>query len=322
MYGLVLDNTFSVAFSKTATFVLLTYPSNAPPHWEHSMQNVPGGIPSAGSSVLGKNSPRIIAASSDSVDSLPNHAMGTVAPGNSGLPRSDSDTTTATHHAGVLQKRRRKRGQGYARRFFSLDFASCTLSYYYNRSSSALRGAIPLGLAAISADARRREISIDSGAEIWHLKAGNVKNFEEWARALERASAIARGVSLDGSQQVAKPGAGAQGLKVVPGREDDREWEQVEALVSRIAGTRDAVRRLCKDTAPGKKGAAHGLGITPGTSPYPEENGDAAVGTSEKRSFWRRKSTAPLTPSTVSTWSTFSRNQLNPRIYFLCHSVV
>ena len=294
----MLDNTFSVAFSKTATFVLLTYPSNAPPHWEHSLQNLPGGIPSAGSSVLAKSSPRMVATSSDSVESLPNHAMGSAGAGHAVLGRSDSDSTTATHHAGVLQKHRRKRGQGYARRFFSLDFASCTLSYYYSRNSSALRGAIPLGLAAISADARRREISIDSGAEVWHLKAGNVKDFEEWARALERASAAARGVELGSEPQVEKPRTGTPGLRISPSHDDDREWEQVESLVSRIAGTRDAVRRLCKDTAPGpsKKGAPHGLGITPGTSSLPEENGDYVGGASEKRPFWRRKSTAPLTP--------------------------
>jgi hypothetical protein len=295
MYGLVLDNTFSMAFSKTATFVLLTYPSSAPPHWEHSLQNLPGGIPSAGSTI-GKNSPRMVATSSDSVESLPNHvAMGSSGPGISMLGRSDSDIATATHYAGVLQKRRRKRGQGYARRFFSLDFTSCTLSYYYSRNSSALRGAIPLGLAAISADARRREISIDSGAEVWHLKAGSVKDFEEWARALERVSAVARGVILDNEPLPEQRGAGTQRLQASPGQEEDREWEQVEALVSRIAGTRDAVRRLCKDTAPGK-GASHGLGILPGASPMLDENGDFAATANEKRSFWRRKSTAPPTP--------------------------
>jgi hypothetical protein len=295
MYGLVLDNTFSMAFSKTATFVLLTYPSNAPPHWEHSLQNLQSGMPSAGSTI-GKSSPRMVATSSDSVESLPNHVVGNVHPGSSMLGRSDSESTTATHHAGVLQKRRRKRGQGYARRFFSLDFASCTLSYYHSRNSSALRGAIPLGLAAISADARRREISIDSGAEIWHLKAGNVKDFEEWARALERASATARGVKVDNQPLPEKPRAGTQGLQISSGHEEDREWQQVEALVSRIAGTRDAVRRLCKTTAPGKKGASQGLGITPGSSPMPDENGEFPTSATEKRSFWRRKSTAPPTP--------------------------
>ena len=40
----------------------------------------------------------------------------------------ENDGPLATYHTGILQKRRRKRGQGYARRFFSLDFASCTMS--------------------------------------------------------------------------------------------------------------------------------------------------------------------------------------------------
>jgi oxysterol-binding protein-related protein 3/6/7 len=299
MYGLVLDNTFSMAFSKTATFVLLTYPSNAPPHWAHNLQNLQGGLPGASLATMGKNSPKMVAASSDSVDSLhsPLATGNTGATGGSVLGRTDSNGGAVTHHAGVLQKRRRKRGQGYARRFFSLDFASCTLSYYYSRNSSALRGAIPLGLAAISADERGREISIDSGAEIWHLKARNAKDFQEWARALEKASAAARGVKLNDVPAPERPRIGATGLQIPPGREDDHEWEQVEALVSRIAGTRDAVRRLCKDTAPGtKKNSYHGLGVSPGSTPLLEENGDYSIAPAEKKHFWRRKSSAPSTP--------------------------
>ncbi|MCH1928417.1 hypothetical protein L6232_26850, partial [Shewanella sp. C31] len=79
-------------------------------------------------------------------------------------------------------------GQGYARRFFSLDFTSSTLSYYHDRNSSALRGAIPLSLAAVACTAETREISLDSGAEVWHLRANNDQDFQAWKRALEKAS--------------------------------------------------------------------------------------------------------------------------------------
>ncbi|KAG4443480.1 hypothetical protein IFR05_001050 [Cadophora sp. M221] len=302
MYGLVFDNTFSKQISKTATFVLLTYPSNAPPHATHHQQGVPGSMSTTGIGGIGKNSsPKLGATASDSVDSLQSHlAIGnTGSRGNSVVGR-ESDNGVPTYHVGVLSKRRRKRGQGYARRFFSLDFASCTLSYYYSRNSSALRGAIPLSLAAIAADERRREISIDSGAEIWHLKAGTAKDFEDWTKALETASNTARGVEPESIPSPERLRVRTSGLHApVSNQEDEREWEQVEALVSRIVGIRDAVRRLCKDTAPGasKRNALQGLGLA-ALSPSVDEGTDyfGSASAPEKRPFWKRKSSAPSTP--------------------------
>lgn len=308
MYGLVFDNTFSKQVSKTATFVLLTYPSNAPPHATHHQQSVAGAMSTTGiGNPVKGTSPKFGAAASDSVDSLHSHlALGhSGSRGNSVTEHAESESGfPATYHVGVLSKRRRKRGQGYARRFFSLDFVSCTLSYYYNRNSSALRGAIPLSLAAIAADARRREISIDSGAEIWHLKAGTAKDFDDWTRALESASNTARGVA-----QVETKPFNDRLLKIrttalqsnTPNPAEEREWEQVEALVSRIVGTRDAVRRLSKDTAPGaskkqslpKSGSAT---VSPAAEDGNDYFGSAAP---EKRPFWKRKSSAPTTPRMV-----------------------
>ncbi|CZS92287.1 probable oxysterol-binding protein 1 [Rhynchosporium graminicola] len=303
MYGLVFDNTFSKQVSKTATFVLLTYPSNAPPHATHHQQVPQGSISTAGAGNAGKSSsPKTGAKASESVDSLQSHLAG-VSRGNSTLGR-ESENGIPTYHVGVLSKRRRKKGQGYARRFFSLDFASCTLSYYYNRNSSALRGAIPLSLAAIAANERRREISIDSGAEIWHLKAGTAKDFEDWARALETASNSARGIKPETSPSPERLRVDTSGLHAgAPNPDEEREWEQVEALVSRIVGTRDAVRRLCKDTAPGvtKRNMLQGLGLT-ALSPDVDEGADYFGSSSppEKRPFWRRKSSAPTTPRMFS----------------------
>ncbi|CAG8949878.1 hypothetical protein HYFRA_00004206 [Hymenoscyphus fraxineus] len=301
MYGLIFDNTFSKAVSKTATFVLLTYPANAPPHATHHMQSL----------AAAKHSPKLTAAASESVDSLQSHlALGNSTSRGTSVAGRNDDSQMPTYHTGILQKRRRKRGQGYASRFFSLDFASCTLSYYYNRNSSALRGAIPLSLAAIAADERRREISIDSGAEVWHLRAGNAKDFGDWTSALERASNAARGGtetrdSSDPSPPTELLRVRTTGLQNHPNNvEEEREWAQVEALVSKIVGTRDAVRRLSKNTAaiPTSRRASILNGITGGTSPStnPEEAGDyfsgVAAPVSEKRPFWKRKSTAPATP--------------------------
>ncbi|PBP18935.1 oxysterol-binding protein [Diplocarpon rosae] len=301
MYGLVFDNTFSKQISKTATFVLLTYPTNAPPHATHHQHGAPGSMASTSVGSIGKtSSPKFGAVASESVDSLQSHlVMGAGSRGNS-VAGHESDGGRPTYHVGVLSKRRRKRGQGYARRFFSLDFASCTLSYYYNRNSSALRGAIPLSLAAITADERRREISIDSGAEIWHLKASTAKDFEDWTKALEIASHTARGVEVELTPSPERLSVRTSALHgPISNQAEEREWEQVEALVSRVVGTRDAVRRLCKDIAPGaaKGNVPQGLGLS-AMSPSVDDGTDDLQSSSaqDKRPFWKRKASAPSTP--------------------------
>jgi len=296
MYGLVFDNTFSKTVSKTATFVLLTYPTNAPPnstHHLHNLQATPGAMSSAISLGAKSQSPRLNAVASESVDSLQSSLVGRRSRAMSEAGRVDGESGNS--YVGILLKRRRKRGQGYARRYFSLDYVSCTLSYYYNRNSSALRGAIPLSLAAISADERRREISIDSGAEIWHLRAVNPKDFEEWTKALEAASSAARGATAYPEPSPARLKVRTTGLSThVPqvNAEEEREWGQVESLVSRIVGTRDAVRRLANDTKSVNRQSWASF-VPPSSSPsVPEEGGDYFTAP-EKRPFWKRKSSAP-----------------------------
>jgi hypothetical protein len=312
MYGLVFDNTFSKTVSKTATFVLLTYPSNAPPNTTHHLlQGAPGAMSSALNIGNKGQSPRLGATASDSVDSLHSHLAGSGSRGTSVAGRGDTEGIPSTYHVGILQKRRRKRGQGYARRYFSLDFVSCTLSYYYNRNSSALRGAIPLSLAAIAANERRREISIDSGAEIWHLRASNVRDFDEWTKALEAASNAARGITSPMDSSAARPQTRTNGLQGGPlqvNHEEEREWGQVESLVSRIVGTRDAIRRLAKDTNLSTKQSPPNLGPSSVGSGTPDDKGDY-FGMNEKRPFWKRK-----TSSSTSTPRASDRNasQLAP----------
>jgi hypothetical protein len=216
----------------------------------------------------------------------------------------------SSYHVGVLLKRRRKKGQGYANRFFSLDYTTCTLSYYHNRNSSALRGAIPLSLAAIAADERRREITIDSGAEVWHLKASNPKEFSDWARALERASKIARGLETVVNENETTPptrgGAPQSAPSARNAQHEDRDWQHVESLVSRIVGTRDALRRLVKDMAAEKQSPSiHGGYLSPSTPTVPEDSdGYFTPQTDNKRAFWKRKasgSSASLTPQSFQS---------------------
>ncbi|KKZ62107.1 hypothetical protein EMCG_03401 [[Emmonsia] crescens] len=288
-YALVFDNTFSKQISKTATFVLLTYPSHAPPHSGHQVHHS-----QAAGTVIGNLQPRpsplLHPTASDSTESL-RHGRGWVS---SKIPPQSSDSSKSfpvTVHTGILQKRRRKRHQGFARRFFSLDFSSSTLSYYHDRNSSALRGAVPLNLAAIATNQKTREISIDSGVEIWHLRASNDTDFLAWKRALEKASQSQDGGPTE-SRPKARPLQGPSASSVVT---DVRQWAEMEALVEKVSTTRDMVRRLAKDTDPKYLGAPierRERSQSPSTKPTPSLTGssvDETMENREKRSFWKLK---------------------------------
>ncbi|EGC42896.1 oxysterol binding protein [Histoplasma capsulatum var. duboisii H88] len=289
-YALVFDNTFSKQISKTATFVLLTYPSNAPPHSGHQIHHS-----QAAGTVIGnlqpRPSPALNPTASDSTESL-RHGR---AWASSKIPPHSAESSKSfplTVHTGILQKRRRKRHQGYARRFFSLDFTSSTLSYYHDRNSSALRGAIPLNLAAIAANQKTREISIDSGVEIWHLRASTDADFLAWKHALEKASQSQDGVPPE-SRPKPRPELAASSSTVV---DDVRQWAEVEALVEKVSNTRDMVRRLAKDTDPKYLGTPIGRrerSQSPSTTTLPQSltgsSLDEVVENREKRSFWKLK---------------------------------
>ncbi|KAH0267305.1 hypothetical protein KCU84_g20750, partial [Aureobasidium melanogenum] len=274
--------------SKTATLVLMTHPTNAPPKSRAQLKAQPS------SSNL-KNSPRISASPGASVESLGKELENTQAAKG---PRSSFHQSLAPHdiHSGTLGKRRRKKGQGYARRFFSLDFTSGTLSYYRNSHASALRGAVPLSLVAVGCDSKTREFSVDSGAEVWHLRASNQKDFEEWKEALERASATA----VSGPST---PAVFTQNKSPFSGASDavtSIEWERAEEIVSRISGSRDALRRLAQDTdvkiSPSVAVASPSASsVESSTNPFFADHDTASTTTSSERlPFWKRK------PSTAS----------------------
>lgn len=82
----------------------------------------------------------------------------------------------------VLLKKRRKKLQGYVKRFFILNFKYGTLSYF-KTNDNKLRGQMPIIHSIISANSKTREIFIDSGMEVWDLKTLNNKDFESWVNA-------------------------------------------------------------------------------------------------------------------------------------------
>lgn len=266
-YALVFDNTFSKQISKTVTLVLLTYPTALPPQavpTPHAASQPEESTTSRrrGNSLIGKMPPQIQVQEGDG---------------------------SATIHTGLLLKRRRKRHQGWARRFFSLDFTTCTLSYFHDPNSATLRGSIPLNLAAVACNEKSCEISIDSGTEIWHLRARNESEFASWKDVLEKASSSKTAESHYGqSPKYLHPGTGLQppAQRYLTNAAEEREWKQVSSLVSRVSGSRDAVRRLAKDTDPKYMTPGPPSRGRSGRSPSPnpgEANGE------EKRSFWKRK---------------------------------
>jgi hypothetical protein len=301
-FALVFDNTFSKSLSKNVTFFLLTYPSKYPPtfgaqvHHSQAAPAMASVFASASPRSRATSSPRLKAVTKDSFDSLTQafaqHAVSTAIPA---VPQKDAPQPHSLIFTGVLQKRRRKKHQGYARRFFSLDFTSSTLSYYHDRNSSALRGAIPLSLAAIGANAKTREISIDSGAEIWHLRANNNAEFDEWKKALHKASTL-----------LAEAKSPADALNkdaefYTPGprhRTDEQDWARLEGLLSRISGIRDAVRRLCIETET-KMMPPPSSGLESGPATPTEDFHDYFRQGGERKPFWKRKTSSASTGPSI-----------------------
>ena len=314
MYGMVFDNTFSKQTSKTVNFVVMTHPTDTPPKSGHHLRYAQAF--SGGSTAnLGKGYSPSLRPLTDSNESLPQTAgmrggvLEDPRPNSKGKGVESRSIEGASFYTGVLNKKRRKKGQGYAKRFFSLDFTSSTLSYYRNRHSSGLRGAVPLSLAAIGANEKTREFSVDSGAEVWHLKALNKKDFEGWRGALERASATVSLTSAPTTPAKALDGS-VKAFTYDP--EEENEWARVEQLVSKVAGTRDAVRGLAKDTDPKYLPGANGAGLTlinsrsssaapsPSSLEAPSQYfPDVDEAARDRRPFWKRKASTERSPAAL-----------------------
>jgi oxysterol-binding protein-related protein 3/6/7 len=314
MYGLVFDNTFAKQFSKTATLVLLTYPTNSAPQSNSQLSQSLRIKPTRSRPKLNLDR--------RSSDSLPSSALPSASLLNSKLTNDTYQTAPSAYSlssnnilTGILQKRRRKRGQGHARRFFALDFTTSTLSYYHDRNSVIIRGSVPLSLAAVATNPSSREISIDSGAEVWHLKALNKKDFEAWKNALEVAS-----------QPIASAGPSPKPLSRVQSMlranpEDDRDWAKIEALVSKISTSRDIARTLARDTDPkylpislrdsamsstgelSHYASSTDLSHVEASTPATEEPSQ------ERRPFWKRKTSGQ---KTLDTKRSASAQRMSP----------
>lgn len=324
MYALVFDNTFSKSFSKVVTFVLLTYPTNSPPQANHHMHHITGASSGSGSpSLHGSKGTASHETSESSIPPINTSTLELTKSSGESRGHRESESSTGTNFfTGILLKRRRKKHQGYARRFFSLDYTTSTLSYYHNRNTVALRGSVPLSLAAIGANAATRQISIDSGAEIWHLKAGSQKDFEAWKNALELARTSHSPASPESRPRIDTRPSRQSTTRGKP--EEEEEWARVESLVNKLQISRDAALRLAKDTDPKylplhapkavldkhvegpSKSAASSMSDSP-----TETTSGGYFGEVERRPFWKRKQSGERTmpgafKRTVSAQSTAS----------------
>lgn len=298
MYALVFDNTFSKQHSKTVTFVLLIYPTDSFPPMNHRTQERDAAY---GKSLHLNGRSRIKLGPRDSSDSvsqieapITEAANGQHEPQRK--PLGNTGEQGSNKFSGTLRKRRRKRHQGFARRFFSLDFSTATLSYYHDRNSASIRGAIPLTLAAIGANGKTRDISIDSGAEIWHLRASNARDFVAWKGALE----IAR-TSYNSTSPTNKISVDTNAAKMPSNQsnvEEERDWAKIESLVNRIQDSRELARLLAKDTdprylplsVPKPRFERKSTASSASESPSEQSLGQSFPGENERRSFWKSKS--------------------------------
>ncbi|KAL2045150.1 hypothetical protein N7G274_002231 [Stereocaulon virgatum] len=320
MYALVFDNTFAKSFAKSATFVLLTYPTNAPPQANHHMHHIQSSSESTSSlkDTLNTRKAPLKRGSSESVSQLAPSSTKTHRGSDELRKKSPDESQTSVgsnFFTGVLQKRRRKRHQGWARRFFFLDYASATLSYYQNRNTQAVRGSVPLSLAAIGANAKTRQISIDSGAEIWHLKAGCSKDFEAWKRALEIARTPASPATSDHVTRVNSLSRRISNATFNP--EDEIVWSKVEDIVRRVRGSRDAARSLAIDTDPKylslgtpqpafARQDSNPMSSASSNSGSPSEQSlpNGYFAESERKPFWKRKQSSDR--AMLGSYRTFS----------------
>lgn len=299
-YALVFDNTFSKNTSKTVHF-----------------------------------SQRVVTADNSSLDSVSQEANSTTKPRSTSEVVATKGVNSASlqpscfsdgrHLTGVMLKKRRKKLQGYARRYFSLDYKYGTLNYFTAQNSSILRGSMPIKLCVVSARETTRDIYIDSGMEVWNVKPLNSTDFKTWVAALEvarlGASAIAHSSPQNYSDNLLSsmaPGPVATRLSAMLAggsamTQDSTNrhlpeklsiWERMEVLVNRLEST--AFKASQEVGLLEKK---ENEGSTSSDTLASKGNGP---GPQRRASFWKRKSSRQSVTLLPSPSSNSSSQELGP----------
>ncbi|KAI8984223.1 Oxysterol-binding protein-domain-containing protein [Mycotypha africana] len=114
-----------------------------------------------------KNTPKVVTFSVALIDPNMEHAI---------------EQSSKAEMSGWLLKKRRKKLQGWAKRWFELSRGG-VLSYSA-RPDSLSRGSIQLLLATISTNPEQHMIHIDSGSTLFHIKCPSDEEYEKWTKAL------------------------------------------------------------------------------------------------------------------------------------------
>ncbi|KAI9320644.1 Oxysterol-binding protein-domain-containing protein [Dichotomocladium elegans] len=174
--------------------------------------------------------------------------------------------TAASHHSdlsGWLLKKKRKKMQGWAKRWFQLS-PSGVLSYSTS-PSNVTRGSIQIMLATISTNPDQRMIHIDSGTMLYHLKALTADDFDRWTEGFrtyrsggtsdmngQSADAYEVGDTQDPLQQ-----------EIEKGSEDARRMGMaVDRLASNLAMLKTLVDQIVDATGRNNDLARHLLSTT------------------------------------------------------------
>lgn len=134
--------------------------------------------------------------------------------------------------SGWMMKKKRKRIQGWAKRWVQLERTGI-LSYYASRSG-ACRGMVDVRRSSVTRVPHRRLITIDSAEMTFHLRALDEADYAEWTAALASFH-VAEGAAAS------MAGAADPGVQVVP--------EAVARLQARQANVSSGITGLAKSLA-------------------------------------------------------------------------
>ncbi|KAL1729778.1 Oxysterol-binding protein-domain-containing protein [Schizophyllum commune] len=97
---------------------------------------------------------------------------------------ANAASSQAVVHSGWVLKKRRKKMQGFARRYFTL-YQSGILAYSFE-PGQPIRDHIDLHHAAISSTPGRKDITLDSNTATFHIKCLSTDDFNQWMLAFRK----------------------------------------------------------------------------------------------------------------------------------------
>ncbi|KAG5462073.1 MAG: hypothetical protein BJ554DRAFT_5636 [Olpidium bornovanus] len=164
VFVLVFDNTFSRNTSKRVTFFVAI---------------------KDGESAFAKRaplpSPLPLSCSADTVVTLQKPACTTASEFQP--PAGPPEDEGTAEISGWLLKKKRKKMQGWAKRWFQLDKGVLS---YYKSPGAYCRGSIQIAFSVVSVHPPQRLIHIDSGSTVYHLKCLTQKDNEAWMSVIRK----------------------------------------------------------------------------------------------------------------------------------------